>query len=45
MEEKFITLEHVNKTFRTERSEIYALKDINMTFGKGEFVSIVGPSG
>ena len=45
MEKKFITLEHVNKTFRTERSEIYALKDINMTFGKGEFVSIVGPSG
>ena len=44
MEKKFITLEHVSKTFRTERSEIYALKDINMTFGKGEFVSIVGPS-
>lgn len=45
MSEKFITLKGVDKTFKTKRSEIYALKNINMEFDKGEFVSIVGPSG
>ena len=43
--EKYISLKHVNKIFKTARNEIYALKDINMEFNKGEFVSIVGPSG
>lgn len=45
MDKPYITLKNVNKKFTTKKSEIYALKDINMTFGKGEFVSIVGPSG
>lgn len=45
MSEHYITLNNVNKKFVTKRNEIYALQDINMTFDKGEFVSIVGPSG
>lgn len=45
MPEHYITLKNINKKFVTRRSEIYALQDINMTFDKGEFVSIVGPSG
>ena len=45
MDKTYVTLKNINKTFVTKRSEIYALKDIDMVFGKGEFVSIVGPSG
>jgi NitT/TauT family transport system ATP-binding protein len=41
----YISLKSVNKKFSTRRSEIYALKNINMDFNKGEFVSLVGPSG
>lgn len=44
MKEK-IRLEHIGKTFVTKRQTITALQDVNMTFGEGEFVSIVGPSG
>lgn len=40
-----IKLEHLGKTFVTRRQTITALQDVNMTFGEGEFVSIVGPSG
>lgn len=45
MYEPMISIEHVNKTFMSKRHPIQALQDINMHFGKGEFVSIVGPSG
>ena len=41
----YISLKNINKKFLTRRSEIYALKNINMDFNKGEFVSLVGPSG
>lgn len=40
-----VSIEHVNKVFYIKKHKIEALRDINMQFGKGEFVSIVGPSG
>ena len=40
-----IKLENVSKSFTTKRQTITALKDVNMEFNPGEFVSIVGPSG
>ncbi len=35
----------ISKTFRRGREEVCALSGVNLTIEKGEFVSIVGPSG
>jgi len=35
----------VNMVFQTGDGPVQALKDINLTVGKGEFVSFIGPSG
>ncbi len=40
-----ITLQDVSRRFRTARSEIYALSEINLDILEGEFVTVVGPSG
>lgn len=40
-----ISLRDVSRRFRTARSEIYALSDINLDIREGEFVTVVGPSG
>jgi NitT/TauT family transport system ATP-binding protein len=45
LENPFITIENVCKSFKTRKHTIYALQDICMEFGRGEFVSVVGPSG
>jgi putative ABC transport system ATP-binding protein len=40
-----LSLQNVNKVFRTEDVETTALRDININIDEGEFVSIMGPSG
>jgi putative ABC transport system ATP-binding protein len=40
-----ITLQEVNKVYRTDRVETLALQNINLDVNQGEFVSIMGPSG
>jgi len=40
-----ISLQSVNKVFRTKTIETMALNNINIEINKGEFVSIMGPSG
>jgi putative ABC transport system ATP-binding protein len=40
-----IKLEKVSKTYRTDKVETLALKDIDLQVGKGEFVAMMGPSG
>ena len=40
-----IKLENISKTFKFGENEIYALKNINLTIQKGEFVAIMGQSG
>lgn len=40
-----LTLENVNKVYRTDTIETLALNNISLSVGKGEFLSIMGPSG
>jgi putative ABC transport system ATP-binding protein len=40
-----ITLNGIDKVYRTDRVETLALHDINLDVARGEFVSIMGPSG
>ncbi|MDD2538887.1 MAG: ABC transporter ATP-binding protein [Bacteroidales bacterium] len=40
-----VTLRELYKRFPAGKGTFTALKDINLTFGKGEFSGIVGPSG
>lgn len=40
-----ITLQNINKIYRTDEIETQALENVNIEIGKGEFVSIMGPSG
>ncbi len=35
----------LNLTFETGDGPVHALKDVNLTIGRGEFVSFIGPSG
>jgi putative ABC transport system ATP-binding protein len=40
-----ISLQHINKVYRTAEVETTALRDINLDITAGEFVAIMGPSG
>ena len=40
-----ITLHDVSKTYRTDKVETLALKDIDLHVARGEFVAMMGPSG
>ncbi|MEN6438597.1 MAG: ABC transporter ATP-binding protein [Syntrophobacter sp.] len=40
-----VRLEGVDKVYRRGAEEIHALKNINLTFSAGDYVSIIGPSG
>ncbi|MGA0615149.1 ABC transporter ATP-binding protein [Paracoccus sp. KR1-242] len=40
-----IAAQGVSLTFQTADGPVHALKDVDLTIGKGEFVSFIGPSG
>nr|QGT50398.1 macrolide ABC transporter ATP-binding protein [uncultured Helicobacter sp.] len=45
MEEQFILLKDVRKTYGKGESAFEALKGVNLAISKGEFVALMGPSG
>ena len=42
---KFIEIQNVAQTFKTKKGSFPALRDINLTVAKGEFVTLIGHSG
>jgi len=42
---KYIEIQNVAQTFKTKRGLFPALRDINLTVAKGEFVTLIGHSG
>jgi len=42
---KIVECVDVQKTYRQGRIEVHALKDINLSIEKGEFLAVAGPSG
>src|SRR3972149_3397932 len=42
---RYVQLENVQKVFETKKGRYVALRDINLTVGQGELVSIIGHSG
>ena len=42
---KFIEIQGVEQTFKTKKGPFIALRDINLTIAKGEFVALIGHSG
>ncbi|MBA6251190.1 MULTISPECIES: ABC transporter ATP-binding protein [unclassified Colwellia] len=45
MSKAILLLKNIGKIFETEELETHALKSINLTVNKGDYVSISGPSG
>jgi nitrate/nitrite transport system ATP-binding protein len=43
--DKFVSVEKVSMTFNTKLGSFMALKDIDMSIGEGEFVTLIGHSG
>ena len=42
---KYIEIQNVDQTFKTKKGPFSALKNINLTVAKGEFVALIGHSG
>lgn len=40
-----ISVKNLNKSFQVGKEKVHVLKDINLEIRKGEFISIMGPSG
>ncbi|MCU0958028.1 MAG: ATP-binding cassette domain-containing protein, partial [Hydrogenophaga sp.] len=45
MNTKYIDIQGVEQTFKTKKGNFPALRDINLTVAKGEFVALIGHSG
>lgn len=43
--DKFVSIEYVEQVFDTKNGPFIALRDINLSIGKGEFISLIGHSG
>jgi len=45
LNKKFIDIQDVEQTFKTAKGSFQALRDINLSVAKGEFVALIGHSG
>ena len=45
MSSKYIEIQNVEQTFKTKKGPYCALRDVNLTVAKGEFVALIGHSG
>ena len=45
MTQSVISADNLSLTFQTNDGPVHALSDVDLTVGKGEFVSFIGPSG
>jgi NitT/TauT family transport system ATP-binding protein len=45
LSDSVIAAQGLNLTFQTDDGPVHALKDVDLTVNKGEFVSFIGPSG
>jgi len=45
MKSTIIEAQNLNLTFQTNDGPVHALKDVNLSIDKGDFVSFIGPSG
>ncbi len=43
--EKFVSIENVGQTFDTKKGKFVALREINLSIKKGEFIALIGHSG
>ncbi len=42
---KYIDIQNVEQTFKTKKGNFPALRDVNLTVAKGEFITLIGHSG
>ena len=45
MEQKYIEVKGLNKTFKRKKESVHALEDINFSVEKGQLICVLGPSG
>ncbi len=45
MNDEIVRVENLNRIYRLGHEEVHAIRDVNLTVRKGEFVAIMGPSG
>ncbi len=45
MSDQILVIENLSRTFNAGKHKVHALKETNISIGKGEFVAIMGPSG
>ena len=44
-DDKFIQIQQVAQSFKTKKGMFQALRDINLTIAKGEFIALIGQIG